>query len=338
MSIQKLQSQSSGWEQAQVIESPPLEPAAGPINNLPHEYQERIIFLTEKSDKSKTRLVSRRWKTLTLQACKFSQKPGLEQFIRLLITNLKKHPHRSSDLTGILDMLRSLDRFLVTPAQTERLFLITKRFIAGVIRKLSPERRDKVQQRIEHQIPNSLHHLFRCANMSIEDSIETEDFDEFYIVFNSRTWLEDDLGKGVISAAKIGHAQILRTLIASQSLSTDHRELALQYALENHHLACVAVLAASGPISEPLRGKAVIQATEEAHIELVQLLLKNASIPEENRGEALITAILLNKPEIVQLLIGSGPIPKKFKMRVPNAAAPHKDLILNQLLRSYDLL
>jgi hypothetical protein len=82
----------------------------------------------------------------------------------------------------------------------------------------------------------------------------------------------------------------------------------------------------------------VIQATEEAHIELVQLLLKNASIPEENRGEALITAILLNKPEIVQLLIGSGPIPKKFKMRVPNAAAPHKDLILNQLLRSYDLL
>ena len=58
----------------------------GPIQGLSDELIEGILFFTDKNDQVSTRLVSRRWNILTLNA-KFPIKQDLNQFFRLLADN-----------------------------------------------------------------------------------------------------------------------------------------------------------------------------------------------------------------------------------------------------------
>ncbi len=78
----------------------------GLITQLPPELVESCLFWTDLPGKENTRLVCRSWNTLTLTASKNPEQPDLNEFIRLLMKNLRKsHPRKMGQLSVIKTML-----------------------------------------------------------------------------------------------------------------------------------------------------------------------------------------------------------------------------------------
>lgn len=292
----------------------PLTIPEGPITKVPNELVERCIFWADLQGKENSRLVCRSWNAITLSASKYPHQKELEDFVRLLIENLNKtHPNKSTKLAEIKDMLTSLSPFLVTPGQTERLFLITKEYILGVLKTLSSTRRsDLLQSAITLQIPPSLTTLFGLTELSVDQAINTGNFESFYVVFqNSLPLREAEHGTCVITAAAAGELQMLRLLLSKQFLTIEARGTAAVYAARDNHQDCVEELLADGPISDQHRGQATESATAHDNLDLAKAILKTGCISQTFIGRCLALASRNKNPDYIQFLFSQPLTPNK---------------------------
>lgn len=302
------------------------------------ELIERIIFFTDQSDKSNTRLVCRAWNDLTLSACKYPIKQDLKQTVSLLSENLDQNKHHRSlaKLVKIQDMFQSLITFLVTPAQTRRLFLISTGCILGVLKNLSAARISPLQQMIGHQLPISMNRIFQFTAMTLEASILTGDFDVFYILFHScRHLSKEALGRAAIAAAEKGHTRMLRTLLSNGRISTVDRGTATYKATTNTHPDCVQWLLDNGSISEHHRGISVRAACMTKNEKLLRLLLENGPIPDSFLMEAIIYAGTMKNIDLARFILTRGTISEKPLGYGVKFAAKNNDSELLPLLLAH---
>lgn len=285
----------------------------GPINALPPELVESCIFWTTPRDKDNTRLVSRSWNAITLKESKYPRQAELERFIRLLIENLQEnHPRKSAKLTEIKRMLTSFSSMINPPSQTDRLFLITRQFVLGVLKSLSTTRRDQLQLSITPQVSPSLNALFELTKMTPDQAINAGDFDTFYMVLeNSLPLSHEDHATCVITAADAGEVRMLRLMLAKQFLTIESRGTAVAYAARDNHQECVEVLLADGPISDQHRGQATESATGNDNIELARVILKSGRISQTFIGRCLALASRNKNPDFIQLLFSQSWTPEK---------------------------
>jgi len=111
-----------------------------------------------------------------------------------------------------------------------------------------------------------------------------------------------DRGWSVWWAAKGGHAEIVRMLLAAGTISEDDRGLAVWWSAKGGHAAIVRMLLAAGTISDEDRGRAVWQAAKGGHAEIVRLLLASGKISNANRGLAVRWAEKHGHADIVAML------------------------------------
>jgi hypothetical protein len=283
----------------------------GPITKLPVELVEKCLFWTDIQGKENTRLVSRSWNTLTLTASKNPEQAELNNFIRVLTKNLvrKKHHRQIAHLVEIQDMLKSLACFLVTPAQTQRLFVFTKGCIIGVLKTLSSTRRDLLQTALGPQISTSLKPLFELAEMTLDEAIRTRNFQTFYTIFISHPVLsERSRGGFVIDAANAGQFLMLQVLLNSGKISIATRELALGYVVADDNEKCVQILLDRSSISVKGRGTLLDIATSQDRPASVRLLLTHGPITSVALDWAIENAMDRGNLELARFIRSSAQI------------------------------
>lgn len=282
----------------------------GPITQLPVELVERCLFWTDLQGKENTRLVSRTWNTLTLTASKNPEQPDLNEFIRLLMRNLRKsHPHKTGQLSVVKTMLSMRARSLVTPAQIQRLFLFTKGLLISVLKNLSSTRRELLQKTIGSEISTSLNSLFDLAEMSLDEAIRTRDFATFYMVFNGYPVLSKrSRGSYIIDAAKAGQFRMLQVLLNSGKISIDTRLVALGYIVADENEDCVRLLLNHGRISISGRGTLLDIASSQEHSGIVRLLLAHGPITSAALDWAIENAMDRGNHELARFIRNSATI------------------------------
>jgi hypothetical protein len=325
-----------------------------PIQAIPDEILEHILFLTDLSDTSKTRLVSRKWNVLTLSGCKNAVKRDLDQLFRLLIENLdlNKRPQNESTLSYLLRISRLLNEnrnpnkhpraylkriqtgfhnFLqstpLNPAQYHRLFLTVQGLILRVLYTLPMQERNQLQQTISHQTPPSLIHLFEVPN--VEEVILKGDFDTFYSLLHARN---SSLIWCLEHVAHAGQIRMLRTMLAMGLVSDVYRSRAVFGAAYRNHPECLQLLLANGPIDERWRGDALYTATANKNLGILRLILNHGQISEDDRGSAVVRAACDNHPESASLLLANGPISEAWRKQAIRNACRHNNEELLQLL------
>lgn len=293
----------------------PSNEIEGLITQLPPELVESCLFWTDLPGKENARLVCRSWNTLTLTASKNPEQPDLNEFIRLLMKNLRKsHPRKMGQLTVIKTMLGMRVHSLVAPAPVQRLFVFTKGCIIGVLKKLSSTRKELLQKAIGPEIPPSLNSLFDLAEMSLDEAMQTRDFATFHMVFIGHLELsERSRGRLVIDAAKAGQFRMLQVLLNSGQISIANRELALGYVAEDVYEDCAQLLLNHGPISVNGRGTLLDIATSQDYPAIARLLLAHGSITAEACDWAVENAMDRGNHELAQFIRDSAVIPNPIE-------------------------
>src|SRR5579872_266129 len=108
-----------------------------PNGIFPPEIVEKLIIFTNQSETN--RLVSRDWNALTFTVDKNSKKYELKQTIQLITETLFAdiHAQIKTDLAEIQAAHHSLSKSVVTHTQMQRLFLISKGFVLGELKKVN---------------------------------------------------------------------------------------------------------------------------------------------------------------------------------------------------------
>jgi len=111
-----------------------------------------------------------------------------------------------------------------------------------------------------------------------------------------------DRGRAVRQAAKGGHTEIVRVLLASGAISDKYRGWAVLVAAKGGHAEIVRMLLASGPITDDHRGAAVRVAAKGGHAAIVRILLESGKITDADRDRAVWQAAKGGHAEIVAML------------------------------------
>jgi hypothetical protein len=275
----------------------------GPITTISPETLESILFFTNQS--RFTRLVSRKWNDLTFAGIENFKKREIKQTIRLIIDklNLDTHAQFITDLAEIQDAHHSLTKFLVTPSQIQRLFLISKGVVIGILRKLPEEKSDQLQIALSEELPDSMKDLFVISKLNLKRIKDIEQ-DTYFTLFQS-----------------------------CRPLSITDRGKAFSVAIRIKNIIFVKLLLADGPISVHVRGWAVCKAAKKDNLELAKLLLTNGPILIDDRGWAVYKAAKNNNQKLVELLLANGPIPQFHLLWAAEAAEENDNPELVQLLR-----
>jgi len=115
-----------------------------------------------------------------------------------------------------------------------------------------------------------------------------------------------DRGEAVRVAAKHGHVEIARMLLASGLISNCDRAWAFRLAVHYGHAEIARMLLALGPISVHAREEAVRLAAKYGHADIVRMVLASGRIRGHARSEAVRLAG--ENGHIVEALLPSGPI------------------------------
>jgi hypothetical protein len=246
-----------------------------PNGIFPPEVVERIIFFTNQNEN--TRLVSWSWNDLTFRDDKKSKQQELKQTIQLITETLfpNEHAQYIADLAEIQAAHHFLTKFLTTRTQTQRLFLISKGFVMGVLRKAPedfgvaidirhmlpegyknvilpmPEEGDHRRKTISTRLPDSMKDIFKLAGFNLFHSpIENDDIAIFFTLLQSyHTLLEEGRGTAVHHFVKINKIEFVKLLLADGPISEFFRGYAVEEATKNNNLELVELLQANEPIS-----------------------------------------------------------------------------------------
>jgi hypothetical protein len=287
-----------------------------PFKTIPHDVVKFILFLTNRSEN--TRLVSRIWNALTLEATKHPTKQELKQTIRLINEKLnpKKHAKCIAGLAEIQAARQPPSDYLTTYVAVGQLFLIVKGWVIGEIRKLPLKERDRLQLALGDQLPDSMKDLFATCKLGLIPSItdfyassepelapESVDLDTFFTLLQSYQPLTLFMRtQAVLAAVKRNNIGCVKLLLVSGLISDDGRGTAVVFAVCRKNIECVNLLLANGQISEENRGRSVWRAAETNNIECAEVLLDNGPISEDDRRVAIEEADKLNNQEFLQLL------------------------------------
>ncbi|MFI5344474.1 MAG: ankyrin repeat domain-containing protein, partial [Chlamydiales bacterium] len=305
----------------------------GPIRTISPEILESILFLTNHSES--TRFVSHIWNDLTFTAAKNSKNQELKQTIPLIIEKLNPGTHAEciADLAELQEAHRSLSDYVTTFAEVQRLFLIEKGLVIGILRKLPVEERDQLQEALDEELPDSMKDLFEISKLNLR-TVKNINLDTFFTLLQSYQPLsKKDRGEAVVQAAEINNLDFVKLLLANGPISKLFRGAAVDAAAKSNNIELVKLLLANGAISEIHREYAVLKAAKNNNLELFKLLLADGPISEWYRGVIVMKAAanIYNKA-IVRLILAKGSIIPYHRGLAVEEAAKNDNQDLLQLL------
>lgn len=278
------------------------------FGTIPPEIVESILFFTNQCER--TGSVSRDWNDLTFNAAKYPNQQALEQTIPLIAENidLDKYAQCISNFVDLQDMHQFLSGYADTSAEFQRLVLINKGLVIGILRKLSVEDREQLQIEIGAELPDSMKDIFEISTLDLS-TVTGIARDKFFTLLQSYQPLSKVMrSTAVVHATDINNIEFVRLLLTDGSISSLDLKQAVFNAVINNNPELIELLLAKSSNSEQMRGLAVGSATGYNNLELVRSLLANGTISEGLLTLAVESAIEHNNLELIKLLLDHGPL------------------------------
>ena len=240
----------------------PIALQEGPIKKIPADIVGSILYFANESES--TRLVSQDWNERTFAVVTYKNQE-LERTISVIIEKLNPDTQAQciAELGELQDAHQFKSKFVVSFPEARQVFLTNKGSLVGILRKLSEEERDQLQNAIGDELPDSLKDVFEISKlhfMSFEN-VNNVNVDTFFTLLQSYQPISmDDRGTAV---ANLNNIEFVRLLLANGSISTESRGVAVSRSVFENNLELVRLLLANGSISTEYRGYVVNSAIKQ---------------------------------------------------------------------------